>query len=236
MSGNKDWLPTRLPEQAVVFENVAAKIAGYQTALGLTAPQVAAIQRICAEFDTAYTRTEQSRAATLALVQWRDTIFKGTPQGTVAPDPPVFPTIEMPVGSTIGILAEFRALRDIMLAAPGYTESIGEDLMIVANGSSGPNIPTGDAMPELKLQVGSGYEINIAGPMHGMDAMRVEYQRNNNGSTWSLVGFLTKTPGVVHISPQTPGDPESGRIRARYIHSNDPVGSYSAEYPVTVSA
>ena len=52
----------------------------------------------------------------------------------------------------------------------------------------------------------------------------------------SLVGFLTKTPGVVQISPNVPGDPESGRIRARYIQSNNPIGNYSAEYPVTVSA
>lgn len=231
-----DWLPSRLAQQAVVLENVNSKIAGYQTALGLTAAQVAAIQLICNEFDVAYTMTEQCRAATLAMVQWRDDIFKGTPQGAAAPEPPTFPTVEMPVGSKIGILAEFRALRDIMLAAPGYTDAIGQDLMIVASGSSGPNIPTGEATPELNLQVAAGYEITVAGPMHGMDAMRVEYMRNNNGNTWSLVGFLKKTPGVVQISPHTPGDPESGRIRARYIQSNNPVGNYSAEYPVTVSA
>jgi len=71
--------------------------------------------------------------------------------------------------------------------------------------------------------------------MHGMDAMRIEWQANG-GSTWSLVGFLTKTPGHVIISPATPGQPESGRIRARYIHNNDPVGNYSPEYAVTVSA
>jgi hypothetical protein len=68
-----------------------------------------------------------------------------------------------------------------------------------------------------------------------MDAMRIEWQPNG-GSTWSLVGFLTKTPGHVIISPATPGQPESGRIRARYIHNNDPVGNYSPEYAVTVSA
>jgi len=71
--------------------------------------------------------------------------------------------------------------------------------------------------------------------MHGMDAMRIEWQANGS-SVWSLVGFLTKTPGVVHPSPATPGQPESGRIRARYIHNNDPVGDYSPEYAVTISA
>jgi len=40
----------------------------------------------------------------------------------------------------------------------------------------------------------------------------------------------------VIVSPQTPGQPESGRIRGRYIRNNAPVGNYSPEYAVTVSA
>ena len=42
-----------------------------------------------------------------------------------------------------------------------------------------------------------------------MDAVRVDYQRV--GSTaWPLAGFLTKLPGEIVITPQTPGEPEQG--------------------------
>jgi hypothetical protein len=229
-----DWLPSRLAEQATMFENIDAKIDTYAGVLGLTPAQVAAIHLICAEFDNAYTYTEQFRATTLAVVGWRDQILKGTPQGEDAPAAPNLAAPLILLGAKIGIINEFRDLRDIMLAAPGYTDTIGQDLMIVAGASGGgPSIPD-SAVPVLKLQTGSGYEITVGGAMRGMDAMRVEWQRN--GGDFVLVGFLTKTPGVVIITPHTPGDPESGNLRARYISNNVPTGEYSANYPVTVSA
>src|SRR4051794_12690638 len=118
MASTRDWLPARLADQATVFTNVAAKIAAYEAALPITALQTAAIVKLCGEFDGAYNYTEQCRATTLATVQWRDAVFKGTPQGTPIPDPPGFPSPTMPANSTIGILAQFRDFRDIILAAP----------------------------------------------------------------------------------------------------------------------
>ena len=237
MSGNKDWLPSRLSEQAVVFENINMKINTYATALGLTGPQTIEISRICDQFDSAYSYTEQCRATTAGVVQWRDQVFKGTPQGNAAAPGPTYTAENVIPGSKIGIIAEFRDLRDIILASPGYTDAIGQDLMIVGGGASGgPNIPIEEFTPDLKVFVGVGYEVNVSGAMHGMDAMRVEYLRNNDSGTWNLVGFLTRTPGVVEITPHVPGDAEAGRIRARYIKNNSPIGNYSPEYAVTVSA
>lgn len=235
MAGNKDWLPSRLADQATMFANIDNKIAGYKTILGLTQAQVDDIQLICEAFTGAYNYGEQCRAATVATLKWRDDIIKGTPTGAVAPAPPVFPIANMPNMPKIGSLTLFRELRDIILASPGYTEAIGEDLMIVApGGGNGPSGPTGEVIPDLKCIVGPGYEITISGAMHGMDAMRIEWEANG-GSSWALVGFLTRTPGTVIISPPTPGQPVAGRIRARYIHNNVPVNDYSPEYAVTVS-
>jgi hypothetical protein len=235
--GTSDWLASRLADQATQFENIKSKIANYTAELGLTPAQVTAITRICDEFDVAYSNVEQLRATTVALVQWRDQVFRGTPQGAPAPQPPEIDPNQLPPGSKIGIIAEFRDLRDIILASPGYTDAIGQDLMILAGGGGSGTAPPpiDDLAPDLKTQVGSGYEVNLAGPMRGMDAMRVEWQRNGD-STWSLVGFLTRTPGDVIITPHTQGEPDAGEVRARYIKNNVPVGNYSASYPVTVSA
>ena len=69
--------------------------------------------------------------------------------------------------------------------------------------------------------------------MQGMDALRVEYAPNDGQFT--NVAFLTNTPGGFQITPQTPGQPEAGRIRCVYIKRNAEFGNYSADYPVTVS-
>jgi len=66
-----------------------------------------------------------------------------------------------------------------------------------------------------------------------MDALRVEYARK--GGSFSPVAFLTNTPGGFQITPETPGEPETGHVRAVFIKKNEEYGNYSADYPVTVS-
>ena len=70
--------------------------------------------------------------------------------------------------------------------------------------------------------------------MQGMDAMRVEYQRKG-ASIWSIAAFVTKLPAEFTITPATPGDPESGHIRAIFIKKNEEFGNFSPDYPVTVA-
>jgi hypothetical protein len=68
--------------------------------------------------------------------------------------------------------------------------------------------------------------------MQGMDALRVEYAPK--GGNFAPVAFLTNTPGSFTVIPAVPGEPESGHIRAVFIKKNEEIGSYSADYPVTL--
>jgi len=90
-----------------------------------------------------------------------------------------------------------------------------------------------DVAPSLKPTVGAGYTVSISGSMQGNDGMRIEYARN--GQPFAPVAFFTNTPGAFHITPNTPGQPESGHIRAVFIKKNVDFGSYSPDYPVTLS-
>ena len=78
-----------------------------------------------------------------------------------------------------------------------------------------------------------GNTVNIAGSMQGMDALRVEYQPV--GGKFATVAFLTKTPGGFQITPTNPNQPENGFIRAVFIKKNEEYGSFSPNYPVTIS-
>ena len=132
----------------------------------------------------------------------------------------------------IGIIDKFREHRELIVASPGYTTAIGEDLMIVAPETEERG--EGDVTPNLKITTDTGYKVAVAGSMQGMDALRVEYQRKGSDA-WNIAAFLTKMPGEFTITPATPSQPESGRIRAVFIKKNTEFGNFSPEYPITVS-
>lgn len=226
----KVWWPSSMADQATLMQNFLTKIPNYGAVLGMTPAQVTSAQELCQAFIGAYNSTEQCRMTMLALTQWRDNIFYGEPSGTNAPQAPAFPVI----GATdylLGVVKQFSLVRDRILAAPGYTTDIGEDLGLYGATIIPPAPET--VIPSLKATTTAGYMVNISGSMQGADAMRVEYAPD--GGNFAPVAFLTNTPGGFQITPAVPNKPESGQIRAVYIKKNAEYGNYSANYPITVS-
>lgn len=113
-----------------------------------------------------------------------------------------------------------------------YTNQIGEALGFV--GAEKQNLNPADAQPELRVAAAEDYWVNFTGSMQGFDAVKVQYQRKGT-AVWENIGFLTRTPGGLQITPATPGTAEMGVVRGIYVLKNDEVGSYSPNYPVTVS-
>ncbi len=173
-----------------------------------------------------------SRATTESLVEWRDFVFNGDPVGDPCPEAPDYTVFSISEGYFIGIFKRFRELVDLIKASPGYTRAIGEDLMIVAVKSD--SVLPEDLTPELKVSAAEGYVVNIGGSLQGTDAIRIEYKRNG-AAAWAIAGFLTKLPGSVTITPNTPGEPEVGNIRGRFVKKNVDVGNSSPQYSVTLS-
>ena len=229
-----DWFPTTRPKQQVMFDNVKAKIAGYEAVLPLSAAQVARIELICDTFIGVFNFVEQTRATTQLLTGWQDLIFTaegGTP-GEPVPDAPEFKTFTPPVGAFVGIFQEFRQLRDDIVNAPGYHAGIGADLMIVA--PEGEEVDLNDLDASAELTTLTGYIVRAEGSLQGMDAMRFDYQRKG-ASGWTQVAYATKLPIEFTITPQTPGEPETGVIRVRLMKNNQVVGEFSPNYPITIS-
>lgn len=226
----KFWWPTSLAEQLILVQNFLAKIATLGPILGLSPAQVTAAVALCEAFIGAFNATEQAKQSMQSMTQWRDVVFYGTPTGKDAPQAPVFAVVG-PVTYSRGVVTQFFALRDLIVALPNYTVDIGEDLGIVGSEIT-PDAPETVA-PNLKTVTSTGYWVNLTGSMRGMDAMRVEYARK--GGEFSTVAFLTNTPGGFQITPVNPTLPETGHIRAIYIKRNAEFGNYSPDYPVTLS-
>lgn len=224
------WMPASMPEQLILVTNFKLKIGGYTARLGLTPAQVTFVLSLCDAIIGACNAAEAARASSLAMTAWREAVMTGDPVGTPVAPAPVFPVVGE-VEYTCGSLTQFKRFRDIIVASAGYTLEIGEDLGIV--GAEISPRPSGDLKPVFKSVTASGYTVTINGSMQGMDALRVEYA--TKGGAFQPVAFLTNTPAGFTITPTVPGQPEIGHVRAVFIKRSQEVGTYSADYPVTVA-
>ena len=226
----KNWWPTTLSAQVALMTNFQSKIASYTVPLALTPAQVALAEGLCDAIIGSMTFHESCKNTMLAATQWRDLVLYGEPRGDAVPNTPAFPASGVSP-YTRGSVDQFFAFREMIVASPNYTESIGEDLGIV--GAEVTPEPESEFTPSLSVTTIVGYKVSLSGSLQGRDAMRVEYQRN--GGAWTTVAFITKLPAEVSITPQTPGEPESGSIRAIFIEENEPFGNLSPSYPVVLS-
>jgi hypothetical protein len=225
-------MPATLEGKLTMFTNIQSKVGSYQAALPLTAGLVTEIEEICSNYIGSFDFVENSRATRQAVTSWRDILLYGEPVGDALPAAPVFANIGAVTG-TIGIIPRFREIRELIVASPGYTEAIGDDLIITGSESGGP-VPEGSLVPSLTLTVSAPYKVNVKASKRGMDAIQIEYKPN--GGEWTVLKILMKLPADLVITPQTLGLPESGHIRAIFLKDNEPIGSYSPEYAVTLSA
>lgn len=159
-------------------------------------------------------------------------------RGTIGEATPAFPpntSFTVPVTTNpVGPGIWQRNNEDVrrVREAPAFTDEVAGLLGIIP--SEPTPTPEGDVQPILKVEVSPGYNVKVSGVMQGMDAIRIDYQRKGTDA-WPLAAFLTRLPGEFVIAVQTPGAPESGRLRAVFIKNSEEFGIFSPEYPITVS-
>lgn len=140
-----------------------------------------------------------------------------TPQPTVVP-----PGIKKRIRE---IVAGIKAQKSI------YTEADGELLGIIAPGDG---TDFGDITPEIvNVEPLANYGVELDFRKFGLTALRVEFR--HKGGNWQLAAFLTKSPGVFNIVPQTPGEAEQIEIRAIGVENNENTGNYTPTYTVVIA-
>jgi hypothetical protein len=224
------WWERTLAGQLVQVQNLMVKVGGYAATLGLTPAQITALQALCDAFLEAVAFCDQTRQTSYAVTQWRDNLLYGSPKGAVAPAPPVF-AVGSPSAGTVGVVTQIFEFRDLIVALPGYTEAIGEDLMIVGTEKSG--LVEDDVTPALKITSSEGYEVTVKGSMQGMAGMRLDYRPK--GGTFAPIAYLQTLPGSFVVIPTEPGEAETGEVRGIFMQKNEEFGNYSPNYPVTVA-
>ncbi|HMT08429.1 MAG TPA: hypothetical protein PKA82_10525 [Pyrinomonadaceae bacterium] len=231
MSQHYPWWPLRKGDQIVWLYNGLAVWPTIGRNMGFPDPDVAAATQLMLEMVTVMNDVDQCQVAMKAVTDWRNAVIYGPETNEIAPGSPVVTT---PVRPTIngGFFEQVKRWRMQVMASKAYTEAIGEALGVI--GAVKQNLNPMNAQPDFRVVTSEDYWVNFTGSMQGFDAVNVQYQRKGT-AVWENIGFLTRTPGGLQISPATPGTSEMGVVRGIYVLKNEEVGNYSPLYPVTIS-
>ena len=209
------------------MKNFREQIGGFAVPLGLSPAQVAAIEAVCDAIIEGFNITEQCKATMRAMTAWRNDLLYSESTTVPVAAPPEFAVYSAPP-VTAGVVNQFFQFRDMVIALPGYSRSIGQALGIIGAQQTRP--APEEVAPEIKPVTSTGGWVNITGSMQGMDALRVEYAPRDG--EFRPVAFLTNTPSGFQITPADPDKPEAGFIRTIFIRKSADYGRYSAICPV----
>ena len=227
------WWPRKQSDQLLWMANFETKIVNYGAGspLNLTIPQLTLAQNWVDAFGIMVEFADSVKSTMQAVTQWKDDGLNGDPKTAIVPAP-VFAAAIVAPGNQ-GVVKQLFDLREQVVVNPGFSDAIGEDL-----GFLGAEITPGvqqDAQPSLKPTAEVNYGVRLAGSMQGYSQMRIEWRKTGT-TVWQLVTFISNLPADAIVSPTTPGQPESGELRAIFFQKNQPVGVYSPNYPLTVSS
>jgi hypothetical protein len=224
--------PIPITESELVpwLTNFGPKLANYAATLNLDPADVTSTQA-----DIGYViylinvRIPAERQSLSATVEYKNFIKDGdasaplpaTLPGTVAP--PAYPAAILP-----GAMTRLRKLVQNIKTRPGYTETIGQDLGIIATDqSSAPQVPT---LAPVSAVAGSvTFNWNKSG------WTGVKLQGRTNGGPWTELGVDLFSPFVDTRPLAAPGMPETREYRAAYLDGDTALTGYSQVVQVTVT-
>ncbi|MBD0370055.1 MAG: hypothetical protein ICV60_04420 [Pyrinomonadaceae bacterium] len=119
------------------------------------------------------------------------------------------------------------------MVAPGYTESIGNDLGITGADSDGPSLPENDK-PEAKAIALPNSQVRIEFVKRNFDGVLIESRRTGE-MEWAQLGTDNYSPYLDSRPPRTQGQPEVREYRLRYLSRDEAVGQWSDIISVTTT-
>jgi len=226
---HKDYVPATDLGKADFLDNLALKIGGYETLLGLEPADVTSVQNDAAMFRYILEMQEAYKTFKQSVTGYKNMLRDGAP-GTRGPlpEPPVLPA--PPTLVPKNIFFRIRNLAARIKASPAYNENIGEDLGIVGDDHR-PDIL--DLKPKLECRLDAGRPLIIwhKGPSEGIDI----YVDRQDGAGFVFLATDTKPNYLdTHVLPE---GVESAvyEYKAIYRIDDEQVGQFSDPIRVTVT-
>jgi hypothetical protein len=227
------YYPSRITEQIPWLQNIATKLPGYETPLGLEGATVDANVAGCLY-------------AVYVLNQWLPAVRAFGPTSTAAldlllsgsgPDAqplPAFSAPALPTGVVAvppGVLPRLFDLVASIKTNPAYTPAIGQDLQIIgAEDGSTHDTPglTATAQDGATQQAAL-----LKFTKYGHMGVYIESQRGTGG--WEFLTIDTESPYLDERPLLVAGTPEVRKYRARFWDKGTPNGDWTDVVEITLA-
>ena len=224
------YFPNDDQGKADFMDNLAVKLPGYATVLGLTPADVTSVVNDAAMFNYIMDMQEAYKTFKQNVSNYKNTLRDGSPNVPIGALP-VAPTLPVaPALVNEGIFSRTRKLVARIKAAPGYTNGIGEDLGIVGD-EQVIDIP--NLKPVLKSRLDAGRPLIIwkKGPANSIDI----YVDRKDGSGFVYLANDSQ-PDYLDTFPVPAGMPSAiWSYKAVYRIGDEQVGQFSEPISVTVT-
>ena len=239
MKKRQNYYPTRITDQIPWLLNWIAKIASYETKLGLPPAHVDA-------------SVASANFLVYVLSQWLPAVRAFGPDATSAmdllvsgsgPAPvvlPVFTAPALPTGVAPvppGVLNRLFDMVALVKASPGYDETIGHDLLIVESPVTTDTAAVDHAVPQVKIDVvqgATGKAAKIVFIKHGHAGVYAECKRG--AANFEFLAIDTNSPYLDERPLLVAGTPEMRQYRLRFWDKGTPNGDWTDIITVTVGA
>lgn len=225
----KDYVPAEDRGKADFLDNLAVKIGGYATLLGVTPAEVASVQADATMFNYILDMQEAYKTFKQNLTRFKNMLRDGDPD-LLGPFPvsPVLPA--PPPLVTKNIFRRTRELVARIKAASAYNNAIGEDLGIVGDDQA-PTILS--LKPQLKSRLDAGRPLIIwtKGPAEGIDI----YVDRQDGAGFVFLATDTKPDYLDTVALPAGVDSAVYEYKAIYRIDDEQTGQFSDPIRVTVT-
>lgn len=233
MPASRDYLPRNFAVFAVWLKNFTANLTGAMaTKYGVVAATLTQLTADSAWTDYWAAERSNVRDQGEQVTSFVDAVLNGA-LGSPAQSNPTY-GLTAPIAPVVppGVIKRIRqTVAGIKAQKSIYTPADGEFLGIVT--ADEVNTPEEDYTPDVKLRQLANYGLDADFRLYGLAALRVEFRYKNG--PWQLAAFLTSSPGVFNVTPQTVGEAEQIEIRFVFIKDNINYGNYSPIYTVVIA-
>lgn len=205
---NQSYFPVQEGNQVIWFKNIQTKLPGYTTLLSIPPAEATATQSDLAYLIVLWESWLPAwRQYAEAATAYRDLIAEGEGEDPVPP-PPVPQFDEFTPVAPGALTRLFKSIAR-WKTAPGYTESIGQDLRII-----GPEVPDGPTAPEPKGKVVGGVP-QFTFIKAGHKGVYIESERQGEPG-WVFLAIATEKPYLDPRPVKTPGQAEWREYRMKF--------------------
>lgn len=202
-----EFIPRSDPQLCLWLDNYSKRLALYGARFGLTAEEIAAQQKWCAELTEAIKTDDQKHKEWRAAVK----VTRETKKSS---------------------LAAVRAMIERLKHLPGWTPSIGQAMGVVKRP---PLLPLLDTVKPRLQVVTEGGQVKLKFTRRPLDGINV-YVRRKGEAQWRLLARATRSPFVDSTALPRGNTSEIREYRAMGVRKDQEVGQPSDVVVAVVAA